>query len=765
MLAAYTIMLSLSGLVVALVAAPLSSQSAPEIARAFDRLGSVGTVLYVAAHPDDENTRLLTWLVRDRHVRAAYLSITRGEGGQNLIGSEQGALLGVIRSQELLAARAIDGAEQYFTSMKDFGYSKSAKETLAIWDKDRALADVVGVIRRVRPDVIITRFSPEPSETHGHHTASAILALEAFTAAADPKKFPQHKGAWQARRIVWNKGIFGDVKPETIQGFAAIDVGGFDPVLGKTYSEIAAESRSMHKSQGFGAAPQVTAVTEYFKLLGGEAFERSPLDGIDWTWARLDGANVQALADAARAALDLRAPEKSVRALLAIYDAVHALRESPERALKLAEITELIGACASLDIAVLSQAPTLVAGAAMKARITTTQRSRTAPAATLVSPPAIDCAGPEEIEVVVAIDKRELRFRRPALFVRTDPTAGVVEEPIALVPPVTAALRDPLLVFAGAAAKSLVVTVRSSEGAVSGTIALEGPSGFAPSPKALPFSLATTGAEQTLAFSLTPPKQVASGRLTLAITTGKQTQPAQTLTRLAYPHIRPQTILAPAEAALVRLELRIDGSRIGYIAGAGDDVPNALRQVGYDVRPVDLDGALDGFDAIVTGVRAFNTTPRLAAFLPRLLAWAEAGGTVVVQYNTNSRLAPLTIALGPWPMQISQDRVTDERAAITRVLPDDPIWKTPNVIAAADFDGWVQERGLYFAGKWDEKYQAPLAANDPGEPPRQGGLLIARHGKGRFVYTGLAFFRQLPAGVPGAFRLFANLLAREPVKP
>lgn len=803
------------------------SSDSGTILRAIERLSVVGSVLYVAAHPDDENTRLLVWLEQGQKVRAGYLSLTRGEGGQNLIGPEQAPMLGVIRTQELLAARGVDGALQLFGRERDFGYSKSADETLRIWGHDEALADVVWAIRRFRPDVIVTRFSPDDHDTHGHHTASAMLAVEAFAAAADPARFPDHQKLvqpWQAKRVVWNRGVWRDTKPEELAGFTPVDVGGYDPVLGVSWGEVAARARSMHKSQGFGASPQRGPAMEYFKVLAGEPMQSSPFDGVDLGWSRVRGSErLRELLGRARAELRVDDPAASITTLLEARDALERLPDNPFKELKLAEIDRVIVACSGLFADATAAEPSTLAGGSLKLKVTVLNRSGahpvlkvmrvagetvrvdkplathqplvleptvTVPAATPLANPywldAEPAAGrwtvreqalvglPElppslVVELVLEIGKRQVVVRRPVVHAWTDPVFGERRRPLEVLPPVTLAVREGQLVFADGNPRELRVRLRASRAAVAGTLRPEAPAEFSLDPASARFDLAEGGAEQELTFRVKPRARPAGdgaaiqGELRFVADVGGAALPLREVIRADYAHIPIQTTLPLAAVRVSRFDLERGITRVGYVPGAGDDVPAALRVAGYEV--VILSGEalaaepLERFEAIVLGVRAFNTNPRLAPLHDRLMRYVEGGGTLLVQYNTQNWMSRVAGSMGPWPLALSQERVTDETAAVHRLLPDHPVFKTPNRIVDRDFDGWVQERGLYFAGTWDDRYQTPIGMHDPGEPERQGSVVIARHGKGTFVYTGLSFFRQLPAGVSGAYRLFANLLA------
>lgn len=808
---------------------PARQPSAAALLRAIDRLAVVGNVLYVAAHPDDENTRMLSYLVGERLLRTAYLSLTRGDGGQNLIGAEQGPLLGLIRTQELLAARRIDGAEQWFTRARDFGYSKTPVETLRIWDRDKVLADVVWAIRRFRPDVILTRFSPQPSDTHGHHTSSAILAQDAFVAAADPTFHPEQVaqlGAWKAQRIYWNRSVWGGRPADDLAALPKLDIGGYDPVRGASYGEIAADSRSMHKSQGFGAAPGRAQTFEYFQPLSVDKWATpgngGPLEGLDLTWARVRGSErLRQLLDQARQAFDVRRPEASVPLLLQIRAELSRLPDNPWKAPKLAEANDLIAACAGLWAEVSASEYSVVQGGSLSVRAAVQNRSalplrikevrfsngqtavvnrdlvlgkpleveqtlpvsvstpvstpywlREPPEAGLYpvsdpsliglpeSPPSFSAdfhlaIGPAEDALIVS---------RPVLYKWTDPVAGERHRSLEITPPVLTNVDAPMLLFSDSQPRPLRVRLQAGLDHVQGTLRLDLPAGYSAQPAQIPFSIDKKGTEKEFLFSLRGPASTQTSTSTLRVVADVAGQGHSLgIQRIDYPHIPIQTLFPRAEVKLVRVDIKKTRTRIGYIPGAGDEVAAALRQVGYEVTILDGE-ALESqalsparYHAIVVGVRAYNTNPRMGAYHQRLMDYVAAGGLLLAQYNTNNWLAKLSVPMGPYPFDISHDRVTDENAAMT-IDPKHPLWQRPNHLQDADLASWVQERGLYFANKWDERYETPFSMNDPGESAKKGSLLIAKHGKGIFIYTGLAFFRQLPAGIPGAFRLFANLL-------
>ena len=807
---------------------PPPIRDAAGIRLALEKLNVVGSALLVAAHPDDENTALLAWLGNGRKVRAAYLSVTRGDGGQNLIGSDTGELLGVIRTQELLAARRIDGAEQFFTRALDFGFSKGPDETIEKWGRDRILSDVVWVIRRFRPDVVITRFGTQSGQGgHGHHTASAILAEEAWAAAADSTRYPEQLRwvrPWQARRVVWNAFRFGGAGPDTTPGRIQVDVGEYNALLGRSYTELAGESRSMHKSQGFGAAERRGSSTNSFEHRAGERATKDLFDGVDLTWSRIPGgARLTPLF--ARAARELRPerPQAIVPLLLEAHAILAKLVDDPLVEVKRVELLDVIRSCTGLWLEATTSAPWASPGRGIRVATSALNRSdltmrlegvqvswqsderrgevvRDAPGKPLAfnvaandtqaveipagtatsepywlrrrplpgsfdvehgprsgspeNPPALSA----DFHLVVA--GKPLTFTVPVVYRWVDPVAGERYRSFEIVPPVTMRFDRSAYLFADAAPRPIRVTVLSADATVEGALTLKLPPGWTSSPASVAVRLAAGEADTTVHFLVTPGTEPAAGAIGADFELGGVHHDRR-IVRLDYPHIPIQTLLPPAEARLVRTDLRIAGRAVAYIMGSGDHGPEALEQMGFDVTLLDDDDVersdLTRFDAIVAGVRAYNTRPRLRGLQRRLLDYVSAGGKLILQYNTAEQA--LQNALGPYPFQISRERVTVEEAPVEMKVAEHPVLAGPNRIGPGDFEGWVQERGLYFASPFDARYDAVLSSHDPGEPARDGGLLVARHGKGAFVYTGYAFFRQLPAGVPGAWRLFANLVS------
>ena len=802
---------------------PPEQMNAGEIQLALEKLNVLGRVLYIAAHPDDENTNLMAFWSNGSLYDAAYLSVTRGDGGQNILGSELGERLGVIRTEELLDARRIDHARQFFTRALDFGFSKTANETLHIWDHDKILADVVWVIRNFRPDVIVTRFSPEDDKTHGHHTASAILATEAFSAAADPNRFPDQLAfvkPWQATRLVWNTSPFffsNRNLPFDPTGLTVLEAGGYNPLLGKAYTELAAASISMHKSQGVGGLPRRGARKEYFKPLKGQPMTSSLFDSVDTSWSRV--ANSESVAAEIReitSKFNPTDPAASVPELLKLRQAMNGRPDESWIVEKKADVDKIIAACLGLHVEASTATETFTPGQTAAIKLEAINRSNipitlqevrfsntgdtnkidaTLPSNELVSKD-LSCKIPDDapysqpywlrkprtlgtftvddqkliglaenppalpIEIVLQVNGQELRYTVDTQYRTADAIAGELPRPLVISPPAFVNVPDSVFVFPTNQPKSVSVRVTAATGAVKGEVKLSAPQGWEVSPPSIPVALKAANAETMATFSVKPPNQNSEGALQAIVSIDGRDYSFERV-RISYPHIGVRTLMPPAEAKLVRADIHKKGERIGYIPGAGDDVPESLRQIGYSVKmlsePEITAKNLAQFSAVVLGIRAYNTQDRISNWLPELFAYVKDGGIAVAQYNTLAELK--TNELGPYPLEISRDRVTDENAPVRVLTSNNPLMNTPNKITPKDFDGWVQERGLYFPDKWDPAWTPILSCNDPNEKPLDGGLLVAKSGKGFFVYTSYSWFRQLPAGVPGAYRLFANMLS------
>jgi len=799
---------------------------AAKLAHALDRLAGTARVLYVAAHPDDENTRLLAYLANGRHVTAAYLSMTRGGGGQNLIGSEQDALLDSIRTHELLAARAIDGAEQRFTRMRDFGYSKTAAETLATWGHDAALGDVVLAIRAFQPDVIVTRFDERPPN-HGHHMASAILAKEAFSAAADPARFPEHGKAgfspWQAKRIVYNVPHWRDLTREPLPADAiSLDVGRYDPRFGLSYGELAARSRSQHKSQGFGIIGERGELIERFIHVAGVQAKSDLLEGVVLDWSRFGAAGEVFDAGLLEARKNLHRdhPARALPGLLKAYGALASLPDGPRKRDARGSLAEIIATASGVFVRATGERPAVAPGSELPVKLELVARGTRAsvallrawlsdgtllahqaklepnrvlvlpaklkvPANTVISVPHWLAArtteagndprelavrteplgpAPLSLQLELELDDRRVVLDRSVVYSWNDRVHGERVRPVLVMPPATVTPARQSVMLPNGRAASVALRVRASEGPVEGTVDLGLPAGWTATPASQPVKLARAGDESVVSFSVKAPRGGAGLEVEPGITVAG-TRYAFREDVIDYPHVPLQVVLQKSSLKLAPVKLTLPQGLVGYIAGPGDTVAGDLAHVGVRIEAID-DDALQSADlgkyaAIMLGVRAYNTRSALRGGHERLMRYVERGGVVVVQYNTSTPNAQLDVPIGPYPLKLGRGRVTDENAPV-RPHGKSPhaLLAAPNRIGDADWAGWVQERGLYFAESYDERYVPVLELADPQEQAQLGSLLVARHGKGRYVYTGLAFFRQLPAGVPGAYRLLVNLLTK-----
>lgn len=815
-----------------------------EILLGLQKLNTLGSVLYIAAHPDDENTRLISYLANEKKLRVGYLSLTRGDGGQNLIGKEQGDALGLIRTQELLAARKIDGAEQFFTRAVDFGFSKTPEETFEFWNKDSILSDVVRIIRTFKPDVIICRFPTTGEGGHGHHTASAILALEAYDAAADKTKFPEQLNylqTWQARRIFWNTFNFGTTNT-TAENQLKMDVGGFNPLLGKSYGEIAAESRSMHKSQGMGAAKQRGSNFEYFKLLKGDSTKNDIMENIDVSWNRFKHFDtytkfeIQNLINDCIKNFNLQAPENSVATLTEIYKKLYdiTLKDFDEWRLggdaelipdyshwvsvKSREIEQLIYACAGIwceatvtnfnatsnytysintqiimrnkcDVKLnnisshklfsghinLTLKPNELYTNELNTLKNTWSRNDISNPYWLNEKHSLGIYNVKNFDLIgkpenfpadkvsfgLTINNVFLIIECPVVYKSTDPVKGEVYRPLEILPPATINIPEKVFVFTDKKPKTVQIVVKANTNNVKGYLQFVTTDNRSITAKNSNFTLTAKGDEAVIEATITPPKNFSEGKLLASVNIDGKTY-NQSIQRIEYDHIPHQFILSDAEAKLVYVDLKKTGTKIGYIPGAGDDVAECLTQVGFNVTILTDEllakENLSKYNAIVTGIRAYNTNERLPLFNEKLFEYVKNGGNLIVQYNTNSRAGALQAKIGMYPFTVSRDRVTDEKSEVKFLNPNHAALNTPNKITEKDFENWVQERGIYFATDIDKNYETILSMHDKGEKEHNGSLIIAKYGKGNFVYTGLAFFRELPAGVPGAYRLFVNLL-------
>ena len=821
--------LFLAAIIALSTAAVLAQQpqkpTASEIYHKLEKLNFLGSALYVAAHPDDENTRLISYLANDMHAKTAYLSLTRGDGGQNLIGPEIRELLGVIRTQELLAARASDGGEQLFTRANDFGYSKHPDETLEIWNKDAVLSDVVRAIRTFKPDVIINRFNHRnPGSTHGHHTASAMLSFEAFDLVGDATKFPETAityGSWEPKRLLFNTSWWFYGSKEKFEkadksNLVSVETGNYYPALGLSNGEIASLSRSMHKSQGFGSTGTRGKQTEYLEFLKGEFPQDTTniFDGINTSWSRIEGGvAIGKILNPLLDSFNFQDPSTIVPQLVEAYKLLKDTKQGHWRSIKLKELEELIVACSGVFLEAVANkesinpmgAYTLKVEAINRGANKITLSTITTASGLILSSKEIvllsnekenlelevtsqnkvpstaywlkskgtlgmysapkDLIGlpqtpaAEQISFTLNIDNTALQILKDVVYKFNDPVDGEVYRPFNVLPKVSASIAEKVLVFADKNPQKVAVHVRAGKDNIEGTLQLNAPKGWVVSSPQL-FTLERQGETSTLWFTVTPPKNQSQGYLRPLIQIG-DTYYDKELINIDYNHIPYQSVLLPSKAKVVRINIEKKGQHIGYIQGAGDGVGQSLEQIGYSVTNLNVTEisaqSLKKYDAVVVGVRAYNTIAALAFAQKELNKYVQAGGTMVVQYNTSHRLVTKQVA--PYALSLSRDRVTDEFAPVTILDPSHSVLNSPNKITQEDFKGWVQERGLYFPNKWAEEFTPILAMNDKGAPQTKGSLLVARYGKGHYVYTGLSFFRELPAGVAGAYRLFANIIS------
>ena len=790
-----------------------------DIRQKLEKLNVLGSVLYVAAHPDDENTRLIAYYANAELMRTAYLSATRGDGGQNLIGPEIREELGLIRTQELLAARRTDMGQQFFSRANDFGYSKNPDETFTIWDREKVLADFVWAFRKFRPDVVITRFS-DTGISHGHHTASAILAREAFELSGDKNAYPEqldYVETWQPSKIFWNTGWwwFRNSDMDTTK-MTTINVGGYNPMLGESYTEVAAKSRSMHKSQGFGSSGTRGDHIEYLLQWGGKEV-KGVFKGIDTSWGRLKGAEeVAFFINKAIDAYDEMNPSEIIAPLMGARNALDNIEDTFWKQIKQKEIDDLILAASGLYLTLKADQPSYAVGDSIKIGLEIVNRSDmdiridkmkfknrvnpvsfnaplpnnkpfyadlnfVIPSGTKFTHPywlrepgtlgMYTVNDPEIIgkpendpaitgEVTLLLSGTPISLKVPVVFKRTDPVDGEVTEPLTIGPPVMANISGGVLVFADDSPKSVDVRVIAGKTDCTGKVELVTPKGWRVSPDSYDFQLSQKREEQVFTFSIVPPNKASEGIVSVeAFVEGKSYKKG--LSVIDYDHIPKQTLYPDAQVKVVKLELEKRGSRIGYIEGAGDAIPQNLEQIGYEVSTLDKDEVtaqnLRQYDAVILGVRAFNTVSWLSYKNTDLFEYVKNGGNLIIQYNTSHRLVTQDIA--PYDLKLSRDRVAVEQAPVEIIGSDHPVINGPNRITNKDFEGWVQERGLYFPDEWSNEFTPILKSNDPGESPKTGGLLVAKYGEGYYVYSGYSWFRELPAGVPGAYRIFVNMIS------
>ena len=802
--------------------------SSSEIFMQIQKLNFLGSVLYVAAHPDDENTRLISFLSNDLKARTGYLSLTRGDGGQNLIGTELRELLGIIRTQELIEARKIDGGEQFFSRANDFGYSKNPTETLEIWDKNQVLSDLVWQIRTFQPDVIINRFDHRsPGTTHGHHTASAMLAVEGFDLSNKSNAFPEQlklANLWQPKRIFFNLSWWFYGSKEKFDAadkstFMKFDIGSYFPLLGKSNQEIAALSRSCHQSQGFGSTGARGEDIEYLEPVNGDIpkDKTNIFEGIDTSWSRVKGGKpIGELISKIQKNFNFSNPSQSVGELLKVYALIQNLEDSHWKKIKLEDTKKIIEACCGLFLEAVAEKNEVVYNEKIKIKIEAINRSNVLIELKDFSILPLNISQTKNVvlksnssnvfETSVEIPNnlsftqpywlqdestvgmyrvdnqnnigksdviRELKlnfnilvnnvlipFEKTIVFKINNEVKGETYKPLDIVPNATLSFVDKVLIFNGPYKKQVAVKVVSNTENFTGILKLNLNPNWKISPESIAIKIAKKGEEQIYMFDVSPSKADEEIVAKVEILSDNIVYNKEKI-NIVYDHISNQQVLKPAIAKFLKIDLKIGNQKIAYIEGAGDEVPKYLQLMGYDVailKPETITAEnLCLFDVVITGIRAYNTIEALANKQKLLLDFVADGHTMIVQYNTTGRFVTKNFA--PFPMKISHDRVTEENATVTFLAPKHPVLNFPNVITKIDFTGWVQEQGLYYPETWDKAYIPIIASNDKGETSKNSAILVANHGKGVYIYTGLSFFRELPAGITGAYRLLANLIA------
>lgn len=792
--------------------------SSNEIYHEIQKLNFLGSVLYVAAHPDDENTKLISYFGNHVKANSAYISLTRGDGGQNLIGPEMGELLGVIRTQELLKARSIDGGKQFFSRAYDFGFSKVPDETFEIWDKQQVLNDLVQCIRNFRPDVIINRFDHRtPGTTHGHHTASAILSVEAFDIVKNDKNAP--------RRLFYNTSPWAFPTQEAFDkadksNHVIIDANVFYPILGKSNGEIAAFSRSQHKCQGFGSTGNRGSENEYLELIKGDLppTRNDVFEGINTSWTRIpEGKAIGDILEKVEKNFNFRDPSVHLKDLTTAYTLIQQIKDEYWRNQKSEHIKNIILACSGLYLEAVSNSENVTKSESFDLDFEATNRSEATIRLKEVSflgkkiiknqvlennkalrfkennitlPADTDYSNPywlkEEktkgmfvvknealrnlpqtendlpVTFVLDIEGTTIDFTKNITYKFNSPENGETYRPFVVLPDVVVSFTNNVVVFGDNNPKDVWVKVKTLQNNAKGTVTLQIPKGWTISPKEIPFDIQKKGEESLLRFTLTPPSNPDNATLTIVATINGKTFNQQ-LIEIDYDHIPKQTVLKTAVAKAIRLDLKKYKQNIAYLMGATDEIPQGLEQIGYNVKLISASDItsenLATFDAVILGIRAYNTIPELKLKSKILNHYAENGGTVIMQYITSGYRDNTDISdFTPYRLTIGRDRVTEEDAKVSWVNPTHPVLSYPNKITEKDFENWIQERGLYFATEWSEKFEPIFSMNDKNESPKLGSLLIAKHGKGHFVYTGFSFFRQIPNGTEGAYRLLVNLI-------
>ncbi len=799
----------------------LNAQSSTDIYQALQKFNFLGKVLYVAAHPDDENTAVISYFSNFRNAETAYFSLTRGGGGQNLIGPELRDELGLIRTYELIEARKVDGGKQFFSTAIDFGYSKSSEETFSVWGKNTLLKQTLDVINHFQPDIIINRFDHQRGRTHGHHTAASLLSVEAFDVLTNDS-LGIYTNCWKPRRLFHNTSWWFYGSRENFENameqkkVISIEVGLHNPLTGLSNSEIAATSRSQHKSQGFGSSPSYGPRTEYFELIRGDEPTNDVFDGMDTSWSRIEGgAPIAQLMEQILHEYDFKAPHQSVPKLLKIYRLVLQLKDQELILEKYNQLKEIIQAAMGLQLQYNTSKPFGIPNELLQVELQATNfgplsiklHSIDIDTTKLIVEQKIDKHDsyssrqqitlddvlttpfwllekkedanytvndqsiqylpdtPEKIKAVFSFEFDDLmiEFEESLKYRTNDPVKGEIVERFQIVPQATFEFDQSSYLFNNSQPHQINIQVTSHGPNFQGNLSIDSPDDWEITPKHHEVSIGQPSQSKNFSFIVQPPKEFKSDDFQAIIETSEGEILHHQMTVIDYPHISRHYKVHPSISKATHLDFKTTVKTIGYINGAGDEIPASLRSVGIQVHQYDIDhielSDIEKYKTIVVGIRAFNVEESMAQKSKMLWEYAKKGGTLIIQYNTSRNLQVSQIA--PMPLQLSRLRVTDENSPIEFIDETHAVLHHPNKITKSDFDHWIQERGLYFASNWDKAFQPILSMNDPEEAPVKGSLLIADYHQGKIIYTGISFFRLLPHGVAGAYRLFANLISLE----
>jgi len=792
--------------------------SSDQIFQEIQKLNFLGSVLYVAAHPDDENTKLISYFSNQVKANSAYISLTRGDGGQNLIGAEMGELLGAIRTQELLKARNTDGGKQFFSRAYDFGFSKMPEETFEIWDKNMVLNDLVQTIREFRPDVIINRFDHRtPGTTHGHHTASAILSVEAFDLVKNEKNAP--------KRLFYNTSPWAFPSQEDFEktdksNHVIIEANVFYPIFGKSNGEIAALSRSQHKSQGFGATGNRGTENEYLELIRGDLpkDKKNVFEGINTKWTRIpEGRAIGKILYKVEKNFNFQNPNAHLKDLTKAYLLIQKIEDEYWREQKTEQIKKIILACSGLYLEAVSDSETTTKSEMFNLNFEVINRSdaniilkeirffdkKIPQNKSLLNnisfrftkqnvfiPYNYEYSNPywlkkEKQKGMFTVEDQKLRiiaqtendfpvvfsleiegtlieFTKNIVYKSNSPENGETYRPFLLLPEIVVSFVDDVLVFVEGKPKEIEVKIKAMTDKIKGVVNIEEPDNWTISPKRAFFDFSKKGEEKTVKFTITPPEFPDKNELKAIVSANGQTF-TKKLIEIDYEHIPKQSILKEAISKVVCLDLKKSKKNVAYLMGAVDEIPKGLEQIGYNVTLISVDEITNEnmakFETVILGIRAYNTISGLKLKNKILNKYVENGGTLIMQYTTTRYRGVQDLSdFAPYRLVVGRERVTDENAEVSFINPSHQALSHPNKIVQNDFYGWIQERGLYFASEWSEEFEPIFSMNDSYESPKKGSLLIAKHGKGHFVYTGISFFRQIPNGTSGAYRLLVNLI-------